>query len=404
MANKPLTGVKIIDLTYFIAGPGTAKILADWGADVIKVEPSSWDPGRKTGATMTMPITDNINPLYNTYNANKKGLSLNLKSQEGLNILYELLSKANVFISSYRTGALKRLGLDYDSLKEKFPHLVWAQINGFGDYGPAKDNAGFDTVAFWARSGAMLDLAEKDTSPLNPIIGFGDATTSGSLAGGIAAALYNQLKTGKGQKVMISLFGQAIWSSSAAIASTQFKDKYQKTRKNAISPVINSYCCREGRWVFLSILEHERYFPTLCKIFGREDLINNEKFSTTLAAKENASELIQILDKEFLNFTQDEIVKMFTEADIAHERIQHIEDIVKDPQALANNYIHEFTYRNGEKTYLASTPIKFGDIEVEVKCIAPKVGEHGAEILKELGYSDIKIQKLLDEKILYIEK
>ena len=404
MANKPLAGVKVVDLTYFIAGPGTAKILADWGADVIKVEPSFGDPGRKTGATMTMPVTDEINPLYNTYNANKKGLSLNLKTQEGLDILHKLLGEANVFVSSYRTGALKRLGLDYESLKEKFPHLIWAQINGFGDYGPAKDNAGFDTVAFWARSGAMLDLAEKDTSPLNPIIGFGDATTAGSLAGGIAAALYHQLKTGEGQKVMISLFGQAIWSSSAAIASTQFTDKYQKTRKNAISPVINSYRCKDGKWIFLSILEHERYYSTLCKVFGREDIIENEKFATTLAAKENAPELIEILDKEFLKFTQDEIVDMFTKVDIAHERIQHIEDIVKDPQALANNYVHEFTYRNGEKTYLASTPIKFGDIDVDIKCIAPKVGEHGVEISTDLGYSQEEIQRLLDEKILYVEK
>ena len=275
MSNKPLTGVKVVDLTYFIAGPGTARILADWGADVIKVEPSFGDPGRKTGATMTMPVTDDINPLYNTYNANKRGLSLNLKTAEGLEVLYKLLKESNVFISSYRTGALKRLGLDYESLKEKFPHLIWAQVNGFGDYGPAKDNAGFDTVAFWARSGAMLDLAERDTSPLNPIIGFGDATTSCSLAGGIAAALYEQLKTGKGQKVMISLFGQAIWSSSAAIASTQFADEYQKTRKNSISPVINSYRCKNGKWLFLSILEHERYYPILCKLLGREDMIEN---------------------------------------------------------------------------------------------------------------------------------
>lgn len=404
MANKPLKGVKVIDLTYFIAGPGTAKILADWGADVIKVEPSFGDPGRKTGAGMTMPVTDDINPLYNTYNANKKGLSLNLKTEEGLRILYELLKDANVFVSSYRTGALKRLGLDYDTLKVKFPHLIWAQINGFGDFGPAKDNAGFDTVAFWARSGAMLDLAEKDTTPLNPIIGFGDATTSGTLAGGISAALYHQLKTGEGQKVMVSLFGQAIWSASAAIASTQFADEYQKTRKNAISPVINSYCCKDNNWIFLSILEHERYFGTLCKVFGREDLIENEKFATTLAAKENGAELISILDKEFKKFTQDEIVKMFTEVDIAHERIQHVKDIVKDEQALANNYVHKFKYRNGEETYLASTPIKFGDIDVDIKCVAPKVGEHGAEILGELGYNKEEIEKLIESGVLHIEK
>ena len=150
---KPLEGVKVIDLTYFVAGPGAAKILADWGADVIKVEPSFGDPGRGTGGTMNDPTEKDCNPFYTAYNANKRGLSLNLKAQEGKDILDKLLETADVFITSYRTGALVRLGLDYDTLSKKHPHIIWAQINGFGDFGPAKDNPGFDTVAFWARSG-----------------------------------------------------------------------------------------------------------------------------------------------------------------------------------------------------------------------------------------------------------
>ena len=148
--NQPLKGVKVIDLTYFVAGPGAGKMLADWGADVIKVEPGCGDPCRKTGATMCMPIEEDCNPLYSTYNANKRGLSVNLKTEEGMAVMDKLLKESNVFLSSYRTGALKRLGLDYESISEKCPHIVWAQINGFGDYGPIKDNAGFDLVAYWA--------------------------------------------------------------------------------------------------------------------------------------------------------------------------------------------------------------------------------------------------------------
>lgn len=185
---KPLKGVKVIDLTYFIAGPGSARILADWGADVIKVEPFWGDPGRGTGAGMGMPASVDINPLYSTYNSNKRGIAIDLKSEKGMEIMEKMLEKADVFISSYRTKALVKLGLDYESVHKRYPQIVWAQVNGFGDYGPAKDNPGFDTVAFWARSGAMLDLAEKGTA-VNPAIGFGDATTSCSLAGGIAAAL-----------------------------------------------------------------------------------------------------------------------------------------------------------------------------------------------------------------------
>ncbi|MGF6907453.1 CaiB/BaiF CoA transferase family protein [Fusobacterium sp. PH5-44] len=404
MLNKPLEGVKVIDLTYFVAGPGTGRILADWGADVIKVEPSFGDPGRKTGATMSMPaICEESNMFYSTYNMNKRGLSLNLKDQKGLEIMDNLLKGANVLVTSYRTGALKRMGLDYETLKEKHPHLIWAQINGFGDYGPAKDNPGFDTVAFWARSGIMIDIAEKDTSPINPPIGFGDASTSCSLAGGICAALYHQLKTGQGQKVMVSLFAQAIWGASSEIASTQFGDEYPKSRKNAIAPDINSYKCKDGNWVFLSILEHERYFPILCEVLGRTDLLN-EKFTTTANAKKNAPELIKILDNEFIKYTRPEVINMLTKADIAHERIQHIKEVLEDAQAIENNYIHEFKNRNGEKTMMAMTPIKFGNIEVNITSDAPLVGEHSIEILKEMGYDSVTIENLIKDQIVVVNK
>ncbi|ERJ83351.1 putative 3-methyl-2-oxobutanoate dehydrogenase [Peptostreptococcaceae bacterium oral taxon 113 str. W5053] len=398
--NKPLSGVKVIDLTYFVAGPGTTRILADWGADVIKVEPSFGDPGRKTGATMTMPVIDNeLNPFYSVYNANKRGLSINLKTEEGLQIMDKLLSNANVFVSSYRTNALVRLGLDYENVSKKHPHLVWAQINGFGDFGPAKDNPGFDTVAFWARSGAMIDIAEKGTT-INPPIGFGDATTSCSLAGGICAALYEQQKTGKGQKVMISLFSQAIWNLSALVASTQFSDVYPKTRKNAISPVINSYQCKDGNWIFLSILEHERYYEALCDVIERPELKTDPKFTTTLNAKNNASELIHIIDEGFAKFTQSEMVQRLSNADIAHERIQHVQEVLSDPQALENNYIYEVENRDHTKNLMAMTPVKFNTIDVEMKSDAPLIGEHNEEILKELSYTEKDIYAFYSSGVL----
>lgn len=388
--NKPLKGVKVIDLTYFVAGPGTSKILADWGADVIKVEPSFGDPARKTGATMTMPIDDDCNPFYTLYNSNKRGLSVNLKDPKGIELMDKLLASSHAFVTSYRTGALRRLGLDYESISKRHPHIVWGQINGFGDFGPAKDNPGFDTVAFWARSGAMIDISEKG-QPINPPIGFGDATTSCSLAGGICAALYEQQRTGKGQKVMVSLFGQAIWNLSSLVASTQFADVYPKTRENAISPVINSYKCSDDRWIFLSILEHERYYEALCKVLGREDLIQDERFNTTLAGKENAQEFISIIDQAFLCCTQDEWVEKLTDADIAHERIQHVLEVLEDPQALENNYIVDIEAKNGEIIKTAMTPVKFGDIEPTIECDAPSIGQHNREVLKELGIPDEEI-------------
>ncbi|MDB7816354.1 CaiB/BaiF CoA transferase family protein [Intestinimonas butyriciproducens] len=409
---KPLDGVKVIDLTYFVAGPGAARILADWGADVIKVEPSFGDPGRGTGATMSCPTVKDCNPFYTAYNANKRGLSLNLKSDEGKAVLYKLLESADVFVSSYRTGALRRLGLDYDSLSKKFPHLIWAQINGFGDFGPAKDNAGFDTVAFWARSGAMIDITEKDTSPVNPLIGFGDATTSCSLSGGICAALYQKAKTGKGCKVMVSLFAQAIWSESAGMVSTQYGDEYPKTRLNPGSPVMDTFKSADDKWFYMSILEPDRYNDALMKELGRNDLVGDPRYCTTAAAKAHSSELVEILSAEFAKHTMDEIAAMFARADIAYDRVQHIKEVLDDPQALENMYIIPVENRDGTVTKQPMTPIRFAtteparieDIAPTMERQAPLVGEHSAEILKEHGYTDEDIQKLVDSKVVYIEK
>ena len=409
---KPLDGVKVIDLTYFVAGPGAARILADWGADVIKVEPSFGDPGRGTGATMSCPTVKDCNPFYTAYNANKRGLSLNLKSDEGKAVLYKLLESADVFVSSYRTGALRRLGLDYDSLSKKFPHLIWAQINGFGDFGPAKDNAGFDTVAFWARSGAMIDITEKDTSPVNPLIGFGDATTSCSLSGGICAALYQKAKTGKGCKVMVSLFAQAIWSESAGMVSTQYGDEYPKTRLNPGSPVMDTFKSADDKWFYMSILEPDRYNDALMKELGRNDLVGDPRYCPAVAAKAHSSELVEILSAEFAKHTMDEIAAMFARADIAYDRVQHIKEVLDDPQALENMYIIPVENRDGTVTKQPMTPIRFAtteparieDIAPTMERQAPLVGEHSAEILKEHGYTDEDIQKLVDSKVVYIEK
>ncbi len=409
---QPLKGVKVIDLTYFVAGPGTARILADWGADVIKVEPPFGDPGRGTGATMSAPATMNCNPFYTAYNANKRGLALNLKTDEGKAILGKMLETADVFVSSYRTGALKRLGLDYDTLSKKYPQLIWAQINGFGDFGPAKDNPGFDTVAFWARSGTMMDIAEKDTSPINPPIGFGDATTSCSLSGGICAALYQKAKTGKGCKVMVSLFSQAIWNASAEMVSTQYGDQYPKSRKEAVSPVINSFKCSDGGWIFLSILEPDRYNDKLMEVLGRSDLVGDPRFCTAAASKEHCSEMIEVLEGEFAKHTQAEMDKILTDADIAHEKIQHFAEVLTDPQANENKYVVPVENFDGTVTKQAMTPIRFcekepesvDDIAPTVKCQAPKIGQDSEAILKEYGYSEADIQKFVDDKVVHIEK
>lgn len=397
--TKPLEGVRVVDLTYYVAGPGTAKILADWGADVIKIEPPGGEPGRVTGRNLGIPSEDDFNPYFGIYNSNKRDVILNLKDPRGLTIMDQLLEKADVFVTSFRPGALRRLGLDYETMSKKHPKIIWASINGFGEKGPDKDRPGFDTVAYWARSGAMLDLTERNSPPLIPTLAFGDANTSGSLAGGICAALYRRNQTGKGTKVMVSLFGQALWNLASVVVSSQFSDGYPKTRIEPSVPMVNSYETGDGKWVFITIFEDRLFPPFLEKVVGSRALAQDSRYNTTLEAKKHSKELTEIIAAEFSKHTQDEMVRRLIDADIAHERINHVADILRDPQAVANDYIIEFAQKNGKEVLVAQPPVKMDTTECSFRFGVPAPGEHTGMVLEELGYTKEKIQELKDAGI-----
>ena len=241
----------------------------------------------------------------------------------------------------------------------------------------------------------MIDITEKDTSPVNPLIGFGDATTSCSLSGGICAALYQKAKTGKGCKVMVSLFAQAIWSESAGMVSTQYGDEYPKTRLNPGSPVMDTFKSSDGKWFYMSILEPDRYNDALFKELGLNELIGNPDYSTAVGSKAHTAELVAILSKAFAQHTMDDISGMFARADIAYDRVQHIKEVLDDTV-----------------TKQPATPIRFAlteptcieDIAPTMDRQAPMVGEHSAEILREYGYSDADIERFLADKVITIEK
>lgn len=394
MINKPLEGVKVVDFTLFVAGPACSKMLADWGADVIKVESFGGDPFRLTGLGQGVPCDEDFNPCWNYLNSNKRGVSIDLKNPNGIEFMDKLISEADVFVTNFRTGALERLGLDYETLSSKYPKLIWAQINGYGDFGPDKDNPGFDTIAFWGRSGAMLDQVEKDTPPIIPLIGFGDCTAGSDLAAGISAALYGRTRTGKGEKVMVSLLAAATWNIGTAFIEQQFGGKYNKSRTAPNMPFINSYKCKDGEWVFISVLEHDRYYNAVCKMFGREDLVDDPRYCTTVEAKKRSGELVSIFDKEIAKYDFKEVSDKLKNADIAHEKIRHAGELLTDPQCLENKYIAEIVHANGKKTYAPMTPVKFGNVEANQTLDAPVLGEHTTEILKEYGYSDDEIEDI----------
>lgn len=391
--NKPLQGVKVLDFTLLAAGPTCGRLLAEWGADVLKVEPPKGECAR-VGAPGKV-----FSPIFELYNAGKRGITVDAKTPEGIRIIYQLLEEVDVFLTSYRTAGLKRLGLDYETLHEKFPSLIWAQISGYGELGPEARTAGFDKDAYWARSGIMQDFVEAGSPVMNAPFGFGDASTSCSLAAGICAALFQRTKTGKGEKVVSSLYSQAIHCLGSTLVMVQDGEEYPVSRKKPQSPLINTFCCKDGKWFILTVLEYERFFSKLMEVIDRQDLIGSE-FSTFSGMYSRFDEFVEIMDEGFARLTLEEATQRLAKYDIAHAPIRHVKDILSDPQACENEYLSDYVCPDGRVYRHAAGPVKFGKPEKVIMKSAPQLGEDSVAVLESLGYDRETIRDLLERGII----
>jgi len=400
MLSKLLEGVKVIDLTNYGAGPSAARILADWGADVIKVETLEGDISRYNDYYMGVPHIYGTGAFWEVSNANKRAISIDLKTEEGKQIIYKMLAESDVFLTNIRVKALKKLRLDYDTISAKFPHIIWAHLSGYGEIGPCADDPGFDTIAYWARTGGLIDFSEKDTAPLVPPIGFGDFNTGSVLAGGVAAALFKKQKTGKGHKITVSLFGQSIWNMSLMFIAAQGQAvQYPKSRKDT-SPLLNTYKCKDGEWILLTVFEWERYFSVICKILRLEELSHDERFATLALGMENRSILIPVMEEKFMLRNAEEWIELFKKMDVPHSKLCHIKDLVHDEQALSNHSIYRITTRHTGEYYMPAPPVQIDGSYAPEHKPAPLLGENTDEVLKESGYTEEQIKDLKIRKII----
>lgn len=389
--KKQLEGVKVIDCSIYASATLTTRILADWGAEVIHIEAPNGDPGRRGHLEADYEAYD-----FEFYNINKKGIVLNMKEPRGMEVLDKLLESADVFVTNFRSKALYKLGIDFEAIHKRHPHIVWAQITGYGDEGPEADAPGFDVVAWWARTGQTTDFVQPGESVLNAPIGYGDSLTGAMLAGGISAALYNRTKTGVGERVSTSLYGTAAYAMYYTIASAYDGAVYPVSRKEpAAIPLKNSYKCADGEWIYVSILDHERDYPKLCRMLGREDLIGDERFNTLSPAQKNCHALTDILDDEFIKKGHDEWLKLLAEYGLPCSPLPHAADIYKDPQSQANHMVEEYKTRLGRTFMFPSTPIRFGDNLPAERYPAPRFGgEDTMEVLKAVGYREEDVAEL----------
>jgi crotonobetainyl-CoA:carnitine CoA-transferase CaiB-like acyl-CoA transferase len=397
----PLEGIKVVEIGVWIAGPAAGLVLADWGADVIKIEPPGLgDPGRLFQKMIGGDLP--FNPPFEMDNRNKRSVVLDLRSEEGIALALELIDGADVFLSNLRAGALERLGLDSDTLLARNPRLIYASITGYGLDGPDKDRAAYDIAAFWARSGLAGALKQTGRPPPHQRGGMGDHGAGMVAAGAVCAALYSREKTGRGQKLATSLLRQGLYTLSFDLAIyLRFGVAVLAGDRDTMpNPLINCYQDSEGAWFWIVGLEAERHWAPLARAIGRPQWVDDERFQSVGARAQNATVLIPLLDEIFASRTRQEWGAVFdTEEDVWWAPVQTIEDVVADPQVAAAGGFVEVPDAQGT-TLLPATPADFFGTPIQQRCMAPEHGQHSDEILRELGRSEGQIKALREAGVL----
>ncbi len=402
----PLEGVRIIDWTIWQQGPVATALLSDLGAEVIKIEDRLiGDPGRAVqklrGLSMRLPHGRNC--YFEVNNHNKKGITLNLKTEKGREIAYKLVEKSDVFVQNFRQGVAARLGMDYQTLSQHNPRLIYATASGWGPKGPDSNLPSFDYLGL-ARSGIMNAIGEPDMPPLSMVGGIADQAGAMMLAYGVLAALVARERLGIGQEIDVSHLGSMITLQFINVSAALLlgREMPRTPRNEAPNPLWNHYHCKDGTWVALAHLQPDRYWATLCKAMGISELIKDPRFNTMDKREENAAELVAILDKLFASKTYEEWDKIFRESgDLIYTSIRTVSDLPNDPQALENEYIVNFDHPVLGKVKMLGVPVRFSKTPGSIRLPAPEFGQHTEEVLMEIcGYTWAEIEQLKEEKVI----
>ncbi|MBI4283155.1 MAG: CoA transferase [Chloroflexi bacterium] len=401
-----LEGVKVIAMGLWWAVPYAGSYMADWGADVIKVEPLTGEFSRGTqrvsGGQTRIKIGDaEVDPIFQFLNRNQRSLALDLKKEAGRDILYQLVKASDVFMSNHQLASLERLKLDYASLRRINPRLIYAVLTGYGSKGPDRDEAALDMVVGWARSGMQHLATEPGAPPTQAPDNMGDFNAATHLTAGIAAALFHREKTGEGQAIELSLLHSAFWSISARVQRALVGQPLAigdpaNRRKN---PLHINYQAQDGRWLAFAMTQSDLYWPAFCRAIARPELENDPRFNSMEKRTQNCEELIAILDKVFAAKPIDEWDEICRQHHLLYSRVKTVEEAVTDPQALANDFFVDLRHPAGPLKVLSS-PIKFGQNPASVRGPAPELGQHNEEILLDLGYGWEDIARLKEQKVI----
>ncbi len=400
-ATGPLKGIKIVELAMWAAGPMVTGILADWGADIIKIESPEGDPYRALNVHPGVQPANITNPNFRVSNRGKRDIVLNLKTDEGRALARELIGAADVFMTNMRPGAVERMGLDYESLHQLFPRLIYCHVTGYGVEGEWRDRAGYDAGAFYARAGVWSALLPPGDFPMMRCGAFGDYYTALAAAGGICAALVGRASTGKGQRVLASLLRTGAYSISSAmnLALLGYPQRRAESRSPSFNPLINCYQDRDGKWFWLLCLQGDRFWPGVTRAIERPELLNDPRFNSLENRGKNSVELIRMLDDIFKTRTLEEWGPIFDREDVWYTPANDIPGALKDQQMRVAGCFTKMPTSEGE-VEVVPAPIDFSEMPWSIRGAAPELGQHTEEILLETGRSWEDIAKLKERGVI----
>ncbi len=389
----PLAGLRVVELGVWVAGPAAGGLLADWGADVIKIEPPAGDPARQFAQMLGGDLP--FNPPFEIDNRSKQSIVIDFAHSRGRDLAQELLADADVFITNIRLDALTRLGLDPDSLRTRHPRLVYGIITGYGLNGPERDRAAYDIGAFWARSGLASLLTQPGGNPPFQRGGQGDHNAGMTLAAGICAALLARHRTDEGQLVHTSLLRHGIYTISFDLnVALRFGTSIGvATHETMANPTINCYQDADEKWFWLIGLEGDRHWPDLCRAIDRPEWIDDPRFSNASLRRDNLRELTPLLDAQFVTRTRAEWGIAFDREDMWWAPVQTPDEVLADPQVAEGGGFVEVP-DGSHTTTMINSPIDYFGTPAAPRAMPPDLGQHTDTVLLSLGYDSAAIDEL----------
>jgi len=400
--NGPLDGLRVIDWTMWQFGPVSTMMLADMGAEVIKVESLDGDHARQFGRLggIISDLPQGVNAYFEGLNRQKLGIALDLKSAEGLEVMYKLVAKSDIFVENFRKGVAERLGLSYQDLTRYNEGIIYASASGYGPEGPDSGKPAFALTAE-ARAGALWWFGPDDDIPYQ--LDIADQIAGMMLSYGIVGAVLARERFGFGQRVDVSHLGSMIWARGMqnGISFLTGKEFERFDRQSSGQILWNYYRCKDGEWIAFS-MGQDRYWTPFCRALGRMDLVNDSRFSTMDTRYENRVELVELLDEVFASKSSEEWTRILTESEeLIWERVQRTLDLPRDPQVVANSYVVDFDHPALGPTKWTQTPVTYSKTPLSTRKMAPAHGENTEEILIDLlGYTWDDLVALKDRGVI----